>query len=680
MKNLQVEVEGGELALKNSFGDIVIIPKKNRLEVEDMIREKCWACIDAFVNTLPVMEDYAEDGTIVSELYKQKTGKDWSTAKKEGLTDGSLAGNLKLRERLLSEKNINNTQSVGVTSNATSDATLNTNKYNIKANDFNEAFKMARESLGANQIFEYKGRRYGTNLKGETFQPADTVLSNYNMNKPEVKERIKTQNESVLSPFTSKNTVKLEPEYKDWEEKKKDILEFNKKEESEKIIEYKSKNKTGKNYAIVDKKKGLVHIYDENLNQPLYTSAIDLGEAKTNRDDQTVTKYIDRNNDGKITDSDKPFKADYSKGNKSTGAGKYYISGIGNYGGMPSLNMMNEGQYERYLKTGNIENVGTSFHKGYIKDDSDRVSNGCIRCTKTTLDNLSKYLKNSSEVFILPEEKGSSFVVKNGKLLFQGKANAPKNNKGEFINPETNKVSNVPYYKDNNGMWQKGQGMNTTPSTLNYKPIKLEIDEKPFKSKFFTATDFDDEKEFGVTKSYVKALQENKQRIMKAAKIDGDTYNDISKIAFGIYGAESNFGDTHSAAGNLYRFINKVVDTKVIGNLGVSSPDVMSKATTYGINKEGNSVGYTQIRWSQLNKKEIGVLKELDINSNKDFLQPEKSAIATAAILAIRYHEQLTPEQKKDIDTYLPKKWNTRPNYAQRVKENSKYLKIKELN
>jgi len=35
------------------------------------------------------------------------------------------------------------------------------------------------------------------------------------------------------------------------------------------------------------------------------------------------------------------------------------------------------------------------------------------------------------------------------------------------------------------------------------------------------------------------------------------------------------------------------------------------------------------------------------ITSNKDFLNPEKSAIATAAILAIRYHEQLTPEQKK---------------------------------
>tara|TARA_R110000764_G_scaffold89342_1_gene170781 strand:+ start:15477 stop:16943 length:1467 start_codon:yes stop_codon:yes gene_type:complete len=62
-----IEVEGGELALKNSHGDIVIIPKKDRLKVEKLIEDKCWTCIDSFVSTLPVMADYAEDGSIVTE-------------------------------------------------------------------------------------------------------------------------------------------------------------------------------------------------------------------------------------------------------------------------------------------------------------------------------------------------------------------------------------------------------------------------------------------------------------------------------------------------------------------------------------------------------------------------------------------------------------------------------------
>ena len=91
-------------------------------------------------------------------------------------------------------------------------------------------------------------------------------------------------------------------------------------------------------------------------------------------------------------------------------------------------------------------------------------------------------------------------------------------------------------------------------------------------------------------------------------------------------------------------------------------------------------MGYTQIRWSYLNDREKRVLNELGIKSNKDFLNPEKAAISTAAILAIRYHEQLTSEQKKDIETYLPTKWNNRGNYSSRVKTNSQYLKIKELN
>ena len=38
----------------------------------------------------------------VSELYEEKTGKKWSTAKAEGLTSGSYEDNMKLKRRLLS--------------------------------------------------------------------------------------------------------------------------------------------------------------------------------------------------------------------------------------------------------------------------------------------------------------------------------------------------------------------------------------------------------------------------------------------------------------------------------------------------------------------------------------------------------------------------------------------------
>ena len=161
---------------------------------------------------------------------------------------------------------------------------------------------------------------------------------------------------------------------------------------------------------------------------------------------------------------------------------------------------------------------------------------------------------------------------------------------------------------------------------------------------------------------------------MQAAQIPGDVYNQIAKIAFGIYGTESNFGDTHSGTGNLLRAANKYFDRQ-----GSSSPDVISKYDTYDVQGDNNSVGYTQIRWSQLNDKEKTALKGFDIISNKDFLDPQKSAIATATILGIRYNEQLTADEKKDVWKNLPSKWNNRSNYSSRVKSNSRYLQFEQL-
>lgn len=63
-QNINIEAEGNELILKNKAGDYVIIPKKYRLEVQDMIKENCHSCIDKLVETLPVMEDYAQDGSL----------------------------------------------------------------------------------------------------------------------------------------------------------------------------------------------------------------------------------------------------------------------------------------------------------------------------------------------------------------------------------------------------------------------------------------------------------------------------------------------------------------------------------------------------------------------------------------------------------------------------------------
>lgn len=75
-QNINIEAEGNELILKNKAGDYVIIPKKYRREVQDMIKENCHGCIDKLVETLPVMEDYAEDGSVYPPNKKVKVNRD----------------------------------------------------------------------------------------------------------------------------------------------------------------------------------------------------------------------------------------------------------------------------------------------------------------------------------------------------------------------------------------------------------------------------------------------------------------------------------------------------------------------------------------------------------------------------------------------------------------------------
>ena len=644
------------------------------------------------------IERYKQGGYIIEELPKAQEGIQIETP-----VWSNINTNAPVMRTSFSDPVLEVTQRKVVQPEVKPQPVVNVNKEKT----FEEAHAEARSTLGPNAIFEFNGRKYGTNNPGEDFKPDEKTLEKSGLNTENVKQNIKKQNEEIDDPYISKKTVKVqEKEYEDWDKIKEKNIELNKSSNANKIVKYKTGDKSGKNYVIVDKKKGLLHIYSPGNDKPIFTSPVDLGANKG--DAQTTTKVKDTNGDGIIDSIEaQKGKADFSLGNKMTGAGKYYISNIDpkGYGGLPLFNMMNESQYSNYKKTGKVDNVATSFHKGYISDDESRVSNGCIRCNKTTLDNLTKYLQNSSEIFILPEDEGNSFVYENGQLNFKvknkgnlytyknnGKVYKKENNtwyvapkagssftkitEGSRIKELNKNATNAGYnyYVDSHGKVQKGQGVNKGP-TLNYIPIKTSLDEEKFRDEKFTFWDFDDEQELKRVKEFTKSLQDNKQKIMKAAKINGDIYNDIAKITFGIFGTESNYADTHSAVGNFARAINKKLSPS-----SSSSPDYQSKYYTYGADEEYRSVGPTQMRWTYLSDDEKKALKEVGINSNSELMYPSNAALATAVVLGIRYNQQLNDEEKKDIWKSLPKTWNTRANYAYRVKNNSKYLILEQKN
>ena len=430
------------------------------------------------------------------------------------------------------------------------------------------------------------------------------------------------------------------------------------------IINSQLLNNPNQAYVVIDKKTQRLKLYrgDEvDLDFEVLTGA-------NNGDAQTVTNVIDYNKDGITTAADKregKYKTDWMAGNRSTGAGIYTINQSAptsedRYQNAPSFNLLNESGIQ----------VGTSIHgtpgfrNQYFDDgnlENNSASNGCINGKCSDLQALyNMNLPTGTPVFILPEDEGNSFQQVDGKAVMR----MSNDNRKDYLE-----------YTDLRGDKQEGQGGNYTTSTLSYKPIRAKLDKKLFQEKVYSAFDFNDDEEFNnTTQPFISALEKNKKEIMQAAQIPGDVYNQIAKIAFGIYGTESNFGDTHSGLGNLGRAANKYFDRQ-----GSSSPDVISKYNTYDVQGDSNSVGYTQIRWSQLNDKEKTALESFDITSNKDFLNPQKSAIATATILGIRYNEQLTADQKKDVWKNLPSKWNNRPNYSSRVKSNSRYLQFEQL-
>ena len=384
-------------------------------------------------------------------------------------------------------------------------------------------------------------------------------------------------------------------------------------------------NDPNERYIVIDKPNNRLKVYQGDTE----VQDIEVILGKNKGDAQTVTKSSLANADQlmriqeqlgikvdgllgpetkkALANSDLSFTprwtTDYSKGNLTTGAGVYQISNTSptsgdNYQNAPSFNMTNEAGIE----------VGTSIHgtPSYRlpsfgndnlisgEDENNRMSSGCINGKCTDLQALYDLgLPTGTSIYILPEDEGNKFELVDGKPVLRMSQENREAYKGD--------------YTDEKGREQTGQGGNYTTETLTYKPIRAKFDKEKFVDERFTLLDFNDDEEFdNTTQPFISALEENKKEIMLAAKIPGDVYNQIAKMAFGIYGTESEFGDTHSWVGNAARGANKK-----FGSDG-SSPDVIKKYEGFdipftdigkGAQEKDQSVGYTQMRWTQLNEK-----------------------------------------------------------------------------
>jgi len=65
MAQTKVEVQGGEIALRNSHGDIVIIPRGKVAHIKSLIKSGCNECVDGEVSRLPKAASIAQDGSVI---------------------------------------------------------------------------------------------------------------------------------------------------------------------------------------------------------------------------------------------------------------------------------------------------------------------------------------------------------------------------------------------------------------------------------------------------------------------------------------------------------------------------------------------------------------------------------------------------------------------------------------
>lgn len=374
----------------------------------------------------------------------------------------------------------------------------------------------------------------------------------------------------------------------------------------------KANEKNDDKYLVLDKQNGKCHRYQgDNL---IESFNVCLGEKIG--DEQTTLKSTYRRkaaNDGAfhrreevsieeatylqngeryLKDGYEAF-TDWGSGNMKTGAGIYTISNKGPFLGDKAL----------FLKNERGEQVATSLHKNIHGDSKDfRLSNGCVGFDQECIRKLYKIMNLGEKVYILPDDPNNKFKIVDGELRF------------------------LSQQKD----------VNKTIRPYAPRPIIVKAENPSEPSKVFLMT-----------------IAENKEKLMELyPTIPNTVYNEIAKLAYGIIGKESSFGEYGKIYGGQ------------IGRVG----DILK--TVAGLE---TSVGIGQTKIGSIENK---IKKTFNIKRNDDLFNIKINAIATMSALLDNYLYVSAHGREKDYKELVVLKHSRPAAVKQVINEN---LKIEEL-
>lgn len=390
------------------------------------------------------------------------------------------------------------------------------------------------------------------------------------------KPRFKVKNEvfdtetgrNITSPFRSTASIQ---DVKIVKERRKNYQHLSDKET---IVNYHrdQANKSGcQHYAIVDKSQAEIIVYNIS-GKKVYSTEVLVGR---NSSDQRTrwTVYGDRE----------------KQTNSSTGAGVYTISQPRTddpyYSKLYNKNILqlldHRGQ-EQVLAVHQVPNgYGNRYTKfGTGNPEDRRVSSGCVNLKESDYLKLTEWMKPTCKIYILPEEEGNRFVLKNNQINFTSEKSIPAGQTGLYnFNPS-----------------KKSLGIN----------IRIVNPE-------------------GMTKhssEFVKTLESEKSKLMKIFNMDNDDYNDLAMLSYAIMGNESEFGKSTKF------LIKETNQEKVI--LAKAAERLFEGENPFDKSVVNTSRGFTQIK----DLPEGEWRKHYPEISKGTLINPRHSAIATMAYLA----------------------------------------------
>ena len=179
--NKNIEVEGGEIAIRNSNGDLAIIPKNKRNWVKQKLSENCHDCIDSLVETLPVASQYAQDGSV------------YPPDKKVQVYNGDVKYNVKsLAPRVGSRRNEDGTESTHLMTYSSGDnkyyaypTLFQNDKQEWQQLDDKDDWAAFKEAKRRKEVFEFDDEKSASDFAKGSWK---NNYKEYDINSPEYRD------------------------------------------------------------------------------------------------------------------------------------------------------------------------------------------------------------------------------------------------------------------------------------------------------------------------------------------------------------------------------------------------------------------------------------------------------------------------------------------------------------